>query len=843
MKSIYIPPKKNCRRFKAKSTKRSTNLKRLSKGRHTRRTLKGESTPHQIQKPTIPKELDVSKYYHNLTGINITDEEKFIFYLCQKFCPTPLKVDWSKFEQDINEWAYLLRWSYKFGITHNKQQKPSNHLDRTLVKKEHRTPIATSNCPALELYIELVKNDLLSDNNRSKKVYDNLHPDHRKALENMKHWDKDKNLIIRPYDKGDGLFIDTKDNYKSRVLAELQTPTYKYIEDHGHMSNMVVNKIESWVEKWKHLDVLSDKLLKWTVPNNTNAPGKAYMNYKKHKEGHPGRLITSGCGSYTENLSEFTAHFLKERQKLLPHVAIDINQVLRKIDEINYSGSLKNKNIIHASFDVISMFPNIDKEMGIPMCRAELEKRENKAVPTECIIEALELTLDYNICQFNGNWYQQTTGTAMGPHNSCEYADLSMSYIDNIVNSDINPYKHCIHYWVRYRDDIYTPWLGTVEELQMFHKWLNTLSPTIKFTVEYGTSIAFLDITIYDENGTIKTKIYSKASDTHAYLLPNSCHPVHICESIPNTVARRVKKLNADNETYEASKDTYTSYLKDRGYSDSTISNAFLKFDNVERSTLYMNISSENSKRTFPLITEFNPKHPKVSSVLHKHKYVLELDQKLLDIIPPSAIFASYRQPPNIKSFLTRSSFRDGEYKCATDLIVNTESGRCISCSNCILCKLYLIDTCRFKSYESNQTFSINNQITCTTKGVIYLIKDICCKRSYTGSTITDMRTRWANYKNHIKTGYKACELANHVVQSTLSHPINRDEKIDFSLQHQFKVILIDRVDLGNNRSTRDKRNIIVKCEGEWIDKLKTLEKYGGFNRRDETKIANSQAG
>ena len=92
------------------------------------------------------------------------------------------------------------------------------------------------------------------------------------------------------------------------------------------------------------------------------------------------------------------------------------------------------------------MFPNIPKEMGIPMCRSELEKREDKPVPTECIIEALELTLDYNICQFNGHWYHKTTGTAMGPHNSCEYADISMSHIDNLVNSPSNPYKQFIEF-------------------------------------------------------------------------------------------------------------------------------------------------------------------------------------------------------------------------------------------------------------------------------------------------------------------------------------------------------------------------------------------------------------
>lgn len=636
--SLMPTPKKRNRRFKHKQPQKKRH-NRLTRGRFKRRNMKSEQLKNKgSEKPTIPRSIDVNKYFRNLTNLEINDDQKYIFYLCQKFTPTPFKVDWSNFEKDIDQWSYVLRWTYKLSSRKNTSSK----LERSLVKKSNRTPIYSSNCPALELYIELVKKDLLHEKNLSKKVHDNLHPDHRQALNSMKHWEKDHDIIIRPFDKGDGLIIDYKNNYKDKVVTELNTSTYEKITDKQQMRDQVIKLIHDWIQKWSHLG-LSENLIKWLLPSENNQPGAAYMNYKVHKPGLPGRLITSGCNSFTENLSDFTAIFLKERQKILPHITLDINQFLRRIEDLNERGYISDKKIIHVSFDVISMFPNIPKDLGLKMCTAELNKRPKQDIPTDCIIEALDITLDNNICQFDNQWYRQLIGTAMGPHNACEYADISMSYIDNLVNSPDNPHLQFIGMWSRYRDDVYVPWIGDIEQLNLFLDWLNSQNDQLKFTMEFGDSIAYLDVTVYDENGFIKTKLHSKPTDTHAYLLPSSCHPLHVCEAIPKSVARRVKKLN-DPSNYENSVETFTKYLLNRGYSENSIREAFGSQNEVERQSLYAIKTEQKSvKRSYPLISEFNPRLPKVSKVLNKHKHVLELDSELCKIINPDSIFASFR--------------------------------------------------------------------------------------------------------------------------------------------------------------------------------------------------------
>ena len=67
----------------------------------------------------------------------------------------------------------------------------------------------------------------------------------------------------------------------------------------------------------------------------------------------------------------------------------------------------------------------------------------------------------------------------MGPKNSCSYADLAMGVIDQKAKSGtIKP-----RLWWRYRDDILDLWTQGVTKLNDFTNFINSLYPTIKFTV------------------------------------------------------------------------------------------------------------------------------------------------------------------------------------------------------------------------------------------------------------------------------------------------------------------------------------------------------------------------
>ena len=81
----------------------------------------------------------------------------------------------------------------------------------------------------------------------------------------------------------------------------------------------------------------------------------------------------------------------------------DINHFLKKIDEINLSRILTNKEVIHVSYDVVSMFPSVSKDGGLEPCEMHLNKRTDPLFSTACTLEALDITLSHNLTTFEKN--------------------------------------------------------------------------------------------------------------------------------------------------------------------------------------------------------------------------------------------------------------------------------------------------------------------------------------------------------------------------------------------------------------------------------------------------------
>ena len=79
------------------------------------------------------------------------------------------------------------------------------------------------------------------------------------------------------------------------------------------------------------------------------------------------------------------------------------------------------------------MYPSIDNKVGLAACKEALDRREHTSPSTECLLEAIKITLECSDSIFNKKHYRQNRGTAMGPHNACSYADLAMTTNDRRI--------------------------------------------------------------------------------------------------------------------------------------------------------------------------------------------------------------------------------------------------------------------------------------------------------------------------------------------------------------------------------------------------------------------------
>ena len=245
------------------------------------------------------------------------------------------------------------------------------------------------------------------------------------------------------------------------------------------------------------------------------------------------------------------------------------------------------------------------------------------------------------------------------------------------------------------------------------------------------------------------------------------------------------------------------------------------------------------------LVCDYNPGLPNVGRILGQHKHILNLDDKLVKIIKPDSIVASYRGARTIQDKLIHSKLHTKEDVNVPPGIeapqlenVNTvHEGGCHECEKkCVLCKNYLRTTTTITSYHTNSVFPIVDNVDCNTKCIIYLINDLICKRSYTGCTTDSAKTRFANHKSHIKFGRNNCLVSKHFADNENWHPLDRSTFANFDkcLNEQIEITIIENVKIPCNiTDTYDRLSYCEDREKFWRDRLRTLEDYGGLNTRE----------
>ena len=163
----------------------------------------------------------------------------------------------------------------------------------------------------------------------------------------------------------------------------------------------------------------------------------------------------------------------------------DTPDFLRIINKIN-SGPEIELDTLLATFDVIGLFTNIIHEEGLTALEDKLNGRQNPEVPTEYIVKMMELLLNNNIFEFDEFLWKQNVGAAMGCKPVPPYANVFMATIDTLIKNQQG--AHAFRLLKRFLDDFFTMFKGSTKELHAMFVKMNSIHPTIKFTMNH-TSI------------------------------------------------------------------------------------------------------------------------------------------------------------------------------------------------------------------------------------------------------------------------------------------------------------------------------------------------------------------
>ena len=235
----------------------------------------------------------------------------------------------------------------------------------------------------------------------------NLNPAQCRALTQLK---QDNTRVVLTVDKGVAMVIMDQQDYNNKAQALLQdTNTYRVLNKDP--TPQLKNKLITLLKNIKQSGGLSTQKYKQLYPTSA-VPPKFYGLPKIHKTGTPLRPIVSSRGSITYGVAKELSHIIKPLVGQSPHHL--------KTPNTSYNNSKAKgwKWEIITSYDVKALFTSVPVQPSIQIVKQRLQQDttlpQRTSMSISQITSLLEFCLTHTYFLFQGKYYEQVQGAAMG---------------------------------------------------------------------------------------------------------------------------------------------------------------------------------------------------------------------------------------------------------------------------------------------------------------------------------------------------------------------------------------------------------------------------------------------
>ncbi|CAM4978708.1 unnamed protein product [Rotaria socialis] len=372
-----------------------------------------------------------------------------------------------------------------------------------------------------------------------------------RIVKRLKHKIHLANTILRKTDKSKVFHLGKVDHYKKKSEEYMDnTKAYQCLGTIDPLQDLIqrTNKylLDLRLAKWitqKQYEQLSIK------PNEVELAHLYYLP-KAHKPGTPLRPIISALKHPTIKISKFLDNLLRP---LFDQMASNSTvtsgfELVKQLQQ--WSRNNFKRDTIFCTIDVTdlyTMIPQIEGVLSLRKMLDQLKLKEIGKLKVETIIRLSRFVMTNNYFSYNGQFYHQVRGGAMGSPLTLTISNCCMYFFERQI---VNQIRNSGGLYFRYIDDIFITINWPVRHLlKEVERW-NKFDENINLSANIGSTVNFLDLNMENQDGQLFTTVYQKPSYEPYYLTFNSIHPLHMKNNIPFAMLLRAIRYCSTFQSY-----------------------------------------------------------------------------------------------------------------------------------------------------------------------------------------------------------------------------------------------------------------------------------------------------
>ena len=377
-----------------------------------------------------------------------------------------------------------------------------------------------------------------------------------------------KDIVIVKSDKGNSVVILNREDYLKR-MQDMVDDTSKFEKvsvSEGKDYNFMVSQTKEVDE------LLAELLAKHSItqaardqlsPNGPN-PARLYGLPKIHKpplDGLPKfRPIISQIGSPTYHIAKFLLKFVQP---------FSTNKYTVR-DTFHFVSLLDGKDhrLVMASLDVESLFTNIPLNETIEIVTKQVfgNKRKVDGLSRTDFRRLLKLSTKGTVFYFNGKYYRQKDGVAMGSPLGPVLANAFLCHYETIWLEEC-PLSFFPTFYARYVDDIFVL-LRSKTHIEPLTRYMSSRHKNIRFTFEEESNnvLPFLDVNVFRDADRFSSSVHRKDTFSGVYTHFESFIPDTYQRGLISTLLYRAHQISSTYKSLHEEVDNLKKIFRRNGY-------------------------------------------------------------------------------------------------------------------------------------------------------------------------------------------------------------------------------------------------------------------------------------